>query len=296
MSNGESKPVCPPKARNIDDDWLDARYWVLDETLKWLAANGHKEAADALFARDRLYLFERPADLLAKAIRYLNIHHPTGHTPSPRGHGWTEHDLEVQELVEMMRPANAPCSGDPQVQPTSADKDAVYVTVKGTRHHFWRDEAEQVVRELQAALASPGALTERLKAETDAVAEELGKRIDKARYETKDGQGFAAMVSDQAADEEQGDRWADARERELYSPNFVPSPDDHPRRESPKVIEPIRHTVAGIWAVTIPADTYNQLRKVLAAAESMAGVDESVNERVLVRLDELRLVLAEAKP
>lgn len=50
------------EAQAVSDDVLDARMFVLDEALHWLADNGHKAAADALYERDRIWLLEQRPD------------------------------------------------------------------------------------------------------------------------------------------------------------------------------------------------------------------------------------------
>lgn len=167
MSNGESKPVCPPKARSMTDReraeaiWNDRigptlqgfytvnRGGIIGEIERALAAvraEAHDAGGDC--ERERYSALERAVNDWAVAFE-------TGADDRDaklyRAHG-EFCKVDPDWIEEALR------SGDPQVQPTSADKDAVYVTLKGERTHFWRDEAEQVVRDLQAALSKPHAM------------------------------------------------------------------------------------------------------------------------------------------
>lgn len=163
MSNGESKPVCPPKAQSMTDRERAEAIWN-DRigptfqgfyTINRSGIIGEIERALAAVRADAAAHFASNLPAIEEAVRAEERERCTGIVRS-EAHRLEKEGDEYDQLIvaNLLSVAEELRRGDPQVETTSADKDAVYVTVKGTRHHFWRDEAEQVVRELKAALGA----------------------------------------------------------------------------------------------------------------------------------------------
>lgn len=182
---------------------------------------GEIERALAAVRADAAAHFASNLPAIEEAVRAEERERCTGIVRS-EAHRLEKEGDEYDQLIvaNLLSVAEELRRGDPQSfseftaeddKPAKVGQDAVYVTLKGERVHFWRDEAERAVRELQEALGG------------DPKSFDLKAKF-LALYATFVRQGW-----DTPEDCE--------RSRELLVPMFaeIKNALDAPRRESPKL-------------------------------------------------------------
>lgn len=124
-------------------DWVgEIGFMLRPEDGKDIKPNMTRETmVDLLQQREKKRTQEASADgLLKKAIRYLNLYHlEDGALP------WDEHNVEVTELVELMRPASAPCTDNAKCADCEVMRRQVAIAVLAQEDaERQRDEANSI--------------------------------------------------------------------------------------------------------------------------------------------------------